>query len=198
MASKIVTEPDGEPISLELAKLHLRVTGDSEDELIQIYVRSARKWIEERTHRSMLDQTWELSGDAFPRSAPFEIMLPLGRVSKVNNIKYFDEAAVEQTLTGPTSAAPGTDYQEDLNNESGPRIRPTPANDWPSSETDRLAAVTVQFVSGYGPKASDVPAGLVTGLLYRLTDLDEFRGSIDGSGTENAKAEVDAYRLNTW
>ncbi len=198
MASKIVTEPDGEPVDLETAKLHLRVTGDSEDTLIKLYIRSARKWVEERTHRSMLDQTWELSGDDFPRAAPFQIMLPLGRASKVNNIKYFDEAAAEKTLTGPTSASPGTDYQEDLNNESGPRIRPTPANDWPSVETDRLAAVTVQFVSGYGPKASDVPPGLITGLLYRLTDLYEFRGSIDGAGTENAKAEVDAYRLNTW
>lgn len=199
MASRIKVEPDSEPITLEDAKLHLRVTGDDEDSIIRIYLTSARRWVEEYVHRALMDQTWETKLNDFPLRAPFEIRLPMGRVSAINTIKYFDAAGTEQTLRGPTSGSPvGTDYQEDLSHDSGAVIQPVPAGSWPQAESRRLAAVTVNFTAGYGLKPADVPASLITGILYRLTDLYEFRGAVDGGGTASAKLEVQQYRLTEW
>ena len=198
MGSRVLTAPDAEPISLENAKLHLRVTGDDEDQIITLYLRSARRWVEEYIHRALIDQIWETTLDHFPLAAPFQIRLPQGRVSKISTIKYLDSAGAQQTLTGPSSDSPGTGYQEDLSSDEGAVIRPTPSGSWPQTESLRLAAVTVTFTAGYGPKASDVPESLVSGILYRLTDLHEFRGAVDGSGTESAKLEVQQYRLLEW
>lgn len=199
MGFRIVTEPEAEPITLEQAKGHLRVTHDDEDAIIQLYLVSARRWVEEYLHRALIDQVAEITLDDFPLRAPFEIGLPLGRVSAVASIKYFDDGGSEQTLRGPTSGSPvGTDYQEDLTSDEHPRIEPPISSDWPQAEAHRLAAVTVQFTAGYGTKGSQLPASLMTGLLYRLTDLYEFRGSIDGAGTASAKLEIQQYRLREW
>jgi uncharacterized phiE125 gp8 family phage protein len=199
MGSRISVEPDGEPITLEQAKLHLRVSGDSEDSLIQIYMASARRWVEEYIHRALLNQTWETKLDGFPLTTSGAIRLPMGRASAINSVKYLDSSGVEQTLTGPTSGSPGgTDYQEDLSSDEGAIIMPPPDGSWPSTEARRLAAVTINFVAGYGTKGADVPQSMITGILYRLTDLYEFRGSVDGNGTATAKLEIQHYRMITW
>lgn len=195
MGFRIETEPAAEPITLEEAKSHLRVTHDDEDAIIRIYLVSARRWVEEYLHRALIDQVWEITLDDFP----LEITLPLGRISAVASIKYFDSSGIEQTLRGPTSGSPaGTDYQEDLTSDEQARISPPITSDWPQAQAHRLAAVTVQFTAGYGTKGSDLPASLLTGLLYRLTDLYEFRGATDGAGTASAKLEIQQYRLREW
>ncbi len=195
MGLQITTAPDQEPVTLEDAKLHLRVDHDVEDVLITRYIRSARLWVEDYTHRKLITQTAELTLPDFPRRA---IRLPFGKCSAVQSIKYFDSAGVQQTLTGPTSGSPsGTDYQEDFSSDEGAIVAPPVDDDWPAAQTDRLAPVTVQYDVGYGPDGADVPDSFITALLYRLTDLYEFRGSMDGSGTSTAKLELDGLRLVT-
>ena len=49
MSDKIFTEPVAEPVSLELAKLHLRVSRTDEDELISLLISAARIFVEEHT-----------------------------------------------------------------------------------------------------------------------------------------------------
>lgn len=197
MGYQLITEPDVEPVTLELAKAHLRITHDNEDELIRTYVVSARKWVEEYTRRALITQTWDLTLEGFATT----ILLPFGRTTEVQYINYYDSAGVEQTLTGPTSGSPvGTDYQEDLSSDEGAFIRPAVGDSWPSVQSDRLAPVTVRFDVGFG-MAADVPASLVTAILYRLTDVYEFRGTIDDpktAGTGNAKQQASAYRLLKW
>lgn len=164
--------------------------------MIRAYVSSARAWLEEYINRALITQTWQMTLPDFPYPYPFEIALPLGRCSAVNSITYTDSAGASQTLTGPTSGSPaGTDYQEDLSSDEGARIRPPVAGEWPSVQDEAIAPVTVDFTVGYGTKSSDVPDALRTSVLYRLTDLYEFRGSVDGNGTGNAKMQASHYRL---
>ncbi len=200
MGLRILTEPDTDPITLELAKGHLRVTTDDEDSLVKTYIAAATKWAEEYMRRAVVEQTWTLTGDLFPIRAPFTIGLPLGRCTAVNQIDYTDSAGAAQVLRGPSSSSPvGTDYQEDLSGDEGGRIRPNSDEDWPQTEDHIMAAVSIEFVVGYGAGgARTIPASVITGILYRLTDLYEFRGAIDGNGTANAKDQLSAYRLQKW
>ena len=73
---------------------------------------------------------------------------------------------------------------------------PNPEDDWPEADQERLAAVTVRWVAGYGLNPEDVPDDIATGILYRFADLYEYRGSMDGQGTKNAELELNPYVLS--
>ncbi len=195
MGLQRTTAAEQEPINMAEAKLHLRVDHDEEDDMIQIYLKSAVATVEEYTRRAIVNQTWQMTLPHFPQRYPFEIRLPLGKCSAVNSIVYLDDNGASQTLTGPTSGSPaGTDWQEDLSSDEGARIRPPVSGDWPTVQDEAIQPVTISFVVGYGTSPDNCPDSLKTAILYQLTDLYEFRGTIDGIGG-NAKMMASPYRL---
>lgn len=198
MSLKLITDATQEPWTLEVAKAHLRITIDAEDELIREYLVAARRWVESETKRALISQVWEYSLPDWPLAWENDngaIRLPLGRCLSVQEIRYRNTSDVETTLTGPTSDTPGTDYQEDLSSDEGGVVSPTPDDSWPSLKGFRLRPVIVKFTAGYGTDPSDVPSDLRMAVLYRLSDLHEYRGSFDGEGTENARQQIDSYRM---
>lgn len=56
----------GEPISLELAKNHLRVTNSSEDAVIKLYMKAARELLEDVTNLSFMTKSYRQTFDSFP------------------------------------------------------------------------------------------------------------------------------------
>ncbi len=211
MALKLSVAPDVQPITLSEAKAHLRIDNDDEDSLINLYIQAAAQWVEGYTLRKLITQTWELTLDAFPITAPHSILLPWGRCTAINYINYVDDNGNTQQLTGPTSSPAGSDYQENLNSDEGGLTQPLDGDDWPSTDEDTLAAVAVNYDVGYGATPDLVPADLRAGVLYRLTDLYEFRGTIDllgaaaatrgsimGNGTGAAIEQIAGYRLRRW
>ena len=192
-SQQLITAPTREPWTLAEAKAHLRISIDAEDAILRQYVKAARQWVEDETKRALVNQTWDYSLDAFPY---WRIRLPLGRCQSVTQISYYDSSGAVQTLTGPSSGSPaGTDYQEDLSSDEGGILSPTPSGSWPSWQSYRMKAVTVRFVAGYGSDPTSIPADLRFAVLYRLSDLYEYRGAFDGDGTDRARNMVDSYRL---
>lgn len=55
-----------EPVSLAIAKSHFRVTTNQEDELIKLYISSARELLENDTNLSFITKSYRQSFDAFP------------------------------------------------------------------------------------------------------------------------------------
>ncbi len=53
MRLSIVTPPEIEPVSLEEAKLYLRVDTGDENELITSLIKAARIMVEKETHRAL-------------------------------------------------------------------------------------------------------------------------------------------------
>ncbi len=194
MGLDLITPTEVEPITLEQLKGHLKITWDSEDDTLRLYLRAARDWVETYTRRAIMPQTWRLSMDDFPPGIGY-IELPFGKCQPVDQITYYDVDGVQQTLTGPTSQTPGANYQEDLSSTEGAKVRPPIDGDWPSVQSDRIAGVEIDFTAGWAD-AYSVPPSITTAVLYRATDYYAFRGSDDeGDGTDRAKHECNQWRL---
>lgn len=170
-----------EPITLEEAWHHLRidtfpntdsppVTVSGDDVWLEtIGIPAARNWAEGYVGRSLVTQTLELVGTAFP-SDYFE--LPFGPVQSVTSVIYDDEDDIEQTMD-PADYVLNTDV-------SPPRVQLAYGVDaWPTAR-DAYNSVRVRYVAGYTP-AGDSPAtynitpSLKIGVLLMLGHLYENR-----------------------
>ena len=159
-ALSLVTAPTAEPVSLDEAKTHLRVTGNDEDLLIDALIKAARQHVEGRDgwlNRALITQTWDLFLDCFPKSSELPIVVPLPPLQSITSITYLDGAGASQTWVV-------TDYTVDAKSEPG-RITPAYGKSYPSTR-NVMNAVTVRFVAGYGgPVAVPGPLKLALGAL---------------------------------
>jgi len=164
MALKLITAPLVEPVTLAEARAHLRATTTDEDALIQGWIAAARERAEDITHRRFITQTWDLVLDGFP--SQFE--MPNAPLVSVTSVKYLDEDDVEQTLASSA-------YQVDAVNQPG-RILPAVNGEWPDT-SEKINAVTVRFVCGYGLAAA-VPFAIKAAMLLMIGHLDSHREDV--------------------
>lgn len=177
MSLVLVTAPAAEPVSLDEVKSHLRVTADTEDELIDALITAARQHVDGRDGwlgRGLVTQTWELGLDGFPTgweypSDPWPrataIQVPLPPLQSVTSVKYIDPNGTEQTLAS-------TEYVVHTAEEPGLIVLAYGKN-WPSIRVEP-GAVRVRFVAGYG-LAKDVPRPIKLGLSAYVAHFYEHR-----------------------
>ena len=185
---KTITAPTIEPVSLDLAKAHLKVTDAIEDTLISLYIKSARETVEHRTGRSLITQTLEFSLDDFAEA----IELPMSNVSEIVSVKYINTSGVETTL------AP-SDYYLDSNSLIN-WIIPAYATTFPET-LGSANGVTVRFIAGYGATADLVPANVITWMLLAIGSMYAHRESVsDGQTYELPKSFCDGLldSVRTW
>jgi len=169
VAYKLKTAPAAEPVSSTEAKAHLRVDHTDDDTLIGTLIITARRFCEEYLNQSLITQTWYNYLNDFYDGAiyyvyrgPF-LMINKGPVQSITSIKYYDADDVEQTLS--------TDYYHtDLSSQPA-RIE---VSETPETY-DKLNAVTIEFVAGYGD-AADVPEHIKHAMLLYIGHLYENRG----------------------
>lgn len=210
-ALEVVTPASGLPITVEDAKGQLRVRHNFENDHIQRLIAAATSWAQNETRRIFVETVVKINMDRFPyrdellywyddytymtprysRDRVFErnardraILLPGGRVTAVDQIDYVDTDGVSQTLTGATSTTPGTDYQEDLTDEDEAWIYPPIDTSWPSVESGRVNAVSVQYKVGFGDSPDGVPDDIKMAIRFRLADLYNIRDTAD-AGTKS-------------
>jgi len=156
MPLKLTTAPSAEPIVLAGVKTRLGITDTDSDVQIPAMIKAARRFIEQRTGRALISQTWQLYMDQFPRV----ITLPLGHVQSVTHVKY---TATDGTVTTMSAS----DYQTDLVSEPARIVPSYSATCWPTVRDSTLNAVEVQYVAGYGAAGSDLPEDIIEA-LYRI------------------------------
>lgn len=153
--------PASEPISTAVAKLQLRVDGSTDDTLIETLCAAAREYVEDRTQRKLITQTWDLKLDQFPVRGAGQpaIVLPFLPVASISSITYTAEGGSSTVLN---SALYTTDIL--LGPNAGPvRIVPAFEQAWPSTRAV-INAVVVQFVCGYGASGTSVPGGFLAAM----------------------------------
>ena len=181
MPMQLITPPASEPVSLEEAKLHLRVDFDDDDALIQMLISSARQAAETITNRQFMTARWKLVMDSFPGPSlmgvpagqPFTlpghaILIHKSPVQNVVAINYLDMNSVQQTM-------PAANYTVDAACEPA-RITPIFGQIWPIA-LPQIGAVTVTFDAGYGD-ASAVPEGIKSWIKLRVASLYTYREEV--------------------
>ena len=163
----VVTAPSVEPVDVDTAKRYLRVEVPVEDDLIGTFIESARREVENKLDRSLINTTWRMTLDAFP-DGNGPILLPKVPVSTSSS-----NVSVTYDSSGVSTVWASSNYTVDYYSEPG-RILPTYGNVWPSPR-DVPNAVTVQFVAGYGATADTVPAGIRAYMLRAIAEAFENR-----------------------
>jgi uncharacterized phiE125 gp8 family phage protein len=168
--------PVVEPVSLEEAKLYLKVVDAADDGLITSLISSARSIVEDYTNRALLRQVWRLTLDRFPshrrEGADWRtIVLPRSPLATVFSVLYRPEDGTGQLLLAVTEyAVQVTTLPGGLTLNYG--------HAWPATEYDRPGAVEIVFKAGVGSAAA-VPAPLLTALKLILSHLYDHRGQED-------------------
>lgn len=189
VAYKLKTAPTVEPVTLEEAKLHLKIDSDTTDDtLITALISAARQSAENYTGRAFVNQTWECTMEAFPDD---DIVLRPAPLSSITSIIYKDGDGTNQTLS--TSVY-----------EANPYSIPGAAclkysQSWPTAR-EIQNSITVTFVAGYGSAASSVPAPIKSAILLLIGHLYEHRESVNVGVTASEMPQgacflLDPYRV---
>jgi uncharacterized phiE125 gp8 family phage protein len=138
-------------ISVADAKRHLHIEQIETyyDADIEAYINAAREYVEDFTNLTLFNTTITAKWNRFPSSME-PLRLPAWPVSSVTSIAYRDTDGTSQSIV------PASGVQTSLGSVPA-FILPLPEEEWPNTQTDRVDAVTVVFVAGYGTTTATVP-----------------------------------------
>ena len=190
MAHKITSQPASEPVSLEEAKLHLKVDYTTDDNLITDLIASARAYAEEYTNTKFFTQTVEEVFDCFPISDSTALELLFSPIQSVSSVTYID-------MSGTNTAWDSANYSTDTFTKPA-RILPAYGQTWPSTR-DTLNAVKVTYLTGYSA-VSDIPKPIKQAILLLIGEHYEKRQNDPQSPftykSSAAQHLLDRYRMH--
>lgn len=192
MSLTLVTAPELEPVTLAEAKEQTHVDGTDEDTYLAGLVTTARTWAEGIAGRSFINTTWDWKLDHFPMSGDRWLHLPRAPVSAITSVTYLNSSGVSTTWASSNYVLSGNDLP--------PRLALAPGVSWPTTESERINAVTVRFVAGYGATVSSVPEPIRHAIKLRVADLhanreSETTGTIVSKFSVTAEALLSTYRV---
>lgn len=166
-----VTPSTEEPVTIEDAKLWLRVDDDEvvEDPVVQGLITTARQRIEECYQRSFMKQTFDAVIDGSPACS--EIRLPRAPLVSVSSVRGF--ALDDLTDTGGTAMS-SSGYYVDTASEPG-RLVLTGALPWPVA-TRYANGTIIRFVAGESTSSTGVQERAKTEIKSLVAQLFEHRG----------------------
>jgi len=167
-ADRIVTPPKQDALTITEALDHLRLDEDDTDEPRNVagYLKAAIGYVQEQTHRQLVQAVREIYLDAFPSGAD-PLLLPWAPLVSVDEVRHTDTAGDEQTEDDTDIAST---YQVGLYDEPG-WLAPVYGTTWSATRT-QPRAVAVKFTCGYGTSPKDVDEAareavrLILGHLY--------------------------------
>lgn len=198
---KVTTPPALLAVTVDEMKEFLRIDGSDDNNLLELFIKSAIDAGEQYCRCSFITQTLELTMDGFvtdsdeamarlgsgvfnvPRSSfvfgTGEIDLPSGPVQSVTSVKTFNVENMETTFSDDN-------YIVEVD-----RIVLNQNSMWPTNLRER-AAVKVVFVAGYGDNANDIPPAIRQAIRSHVGQMYECRGVCDMS--DACKRLYDGYK----
>jgi uncharacterized phiE125 gp8 family phage protein len=187
----LVAAPSSEPLTLNEAKLHLRldtspISDHPDDLLISRLISAARRWAEGFQNRAFISQTWCFSIDRFPEERYIE--LPKAPLQSLVSMEYFDGAWHAIAFVDPSGTIlyETDDYIVDVRRDPG-RLCLKHGKRWPCV-TRQANAIRISFIAGYGG-AAEVPDNVKVAILLKMTNLYENRGDSDSGDAHEFAAK---------
>lgn len=160
--------PTQQPVNLDDLKLRLKITDNSFDAMLAIYLDAAISYCQEYQWAQYCTATFAERYDCFPcEFRPYRSPL-----LTVTSLAYVDTSGNSQTLTAVT------DYTVDIYSKPG-RIVPAYNKTWPSTY-GHINDVTLTYTAGYGGPES-VPDEIKQAILLKAAQQ---YGDCDGSSIE--------------
>lgn len=170
MGLELVSPATSEPITLDIARRHLRLDVDGsgthpdDDYISSVLLPAARQAVENYTGRALAPCTYRMLLDAFPDGG---IELPMPPLIGVAHVEYVDTSGAVQEIDA-------ADYVVDTGQQL-PWVLPVYGQGWPAT-LDAANVVTVVYNTGYSPTA--LPRLLMSAMMLMLTNLYDHRGSL--------------------
>lgn len=226
LSLKLITPPVIEPVSLALAKQHLRAWSTVDDTYIPILITTAREWCESYMHRHIFNQTWQRTLDYFPiwvggtTVSPnnredwmffsdywSKVMIQLpGEIQAINSITYQQPtwSGNPPVFSSTTVTLPSSDYVEDLTSIPA-RIVPQQGMTWPVQELYVPGSVTINYTAGSwgdGVEVNTCPQSVVNAMLLLIHHWYFNRSATAETNLTTAPLAVysllDKYKLETF
>lgn len=179
-----VQAPTSEPVTIEEVKAFAVLEDGESDALVSRWISAARRLVERRTGRQLVQAQLRAYADAFGD----ELVIPSPPLISVDEVAYVDASGAWQVLS---SAA----YQVSEGLEPA-RIWPAAGATWPTPRAQRQA-VRVTFTAGYG-YANDVDDVLKEAILRIAATWCMNREEVieGGAAALVTRAGVDALLLD--
>ena len=156
-------DPTAEPVTLAEVKAHLRLSHASEDGLLNGLIRAVRDDVERATGLALMDQSWRLALDRWPRGGC--VLLMRHPVREILSVTAYG-AEGEASLIDPA------DYEFDLVS------RPARLHFGnPPAAFRAMNGVEIDFSAGFGEAGTDVPDLLKRAMLVLVAHWYEFRAT---------------------
>ena len=144
-----IEDPAVEPVTAEEVRLATRINDDSEDALLELWIKTAREQAEDYLRRSLLTQKWELTFDKFPE---MPASIPRAPLVSVESVSYYDYTAAQVQI-------PLSSFIVDTSSEPG-RIGFAYGEMWPNVQLRPMSAVRIEFTAGGAASAPGVEAAV--------------------------------------
>lgn len=180
-------EPIGEVLTLKEVRDFLRVEHSDENNLLASMIMGATSKVEKYLSRSLLTQTWVLSIDDYP--ADTTIPLYYGTVQSITSVTSY-------LSDGTTDVFDNTNYYL-VNAQLKPEISLVYNALWPSNILRPKEGVKIEYITGYGDDASDVPYSVKEAILHIIASMYENRetGTIISSTVKSLLSDQMVYTL---
>jgi uncharacterized phiE125 gp8 family phage protein len=166
--------PEREPVTLDEAKLHLRIDHDEEDALVSSLIVAARMHLEHALARAFVTQAWSYLLDAWP--AGYFVPLPLGPVQAIDSVLVYAEDG------SGTPLDPSTYFLDGLGQP--PRLVRNAGRSWPAPGKSGNG-IAINLKAGHGDLPADVPQPLRQAILLLTAHWYENREPVEiGVATE--------------
>jgi uncharacterized phiE125 gp8 family phage protein len=166
MTATLLTGPALEPVSLLDVKAHLRVDHDDDDALLTAAIVSARVHVEAAIRRVLIEQTWRIHLDRWPRKRIFRV--PVAPLIAVDAVRVRD-------AEGGSTLVDADDYEVDVASVPGRLVLAAAA---PSPPGRAVNGIEIDVTAGYGATTLDVPSPLRHAVMMLVAHWYEHRGAV--------------------
>lgn len=222
MRLRLITPPAARLVTLDQAKAHIPAAPARDYDLLDSLAIAAENTIDGPDgdlNRAVVEQTWALDLHHFPRPSweghfmapgldwghanserlkewPEAIFLPLGKVSEIGDVTYYDADGAQQTVDPSTYfPVPGEDAM----------ITPVDGACWPQVQTRRPFAASVEFTVGYSADPLEAPEAIRRGALLLVSHWYFNREAVVGVENRDSSTPLplgvdrllDRYRIKT-
>lgn len=200
--SRVINQPDYEPVSLAEAKTHLEYIGTSKDAYITSLIKTARRLCENYSGLSFITQERRVKLDTFPLYGE-PIKVPYGPVQSIDSFTYLNDDGTTTTMVS------GTDYTADLHSgycQLWALGLDGEVDTWPTDVRKFPQAVTIEYTAGYDATINEpLPEMVKQAILLQVASMfenrqDEVAGSINMMNWNriswNSEALLDSIKVS--